>query len=728
MGKSYRAGKTVFGVVMTAVSLLGLFVSSSEAYFRPTNYRQFDHVPDEAAAVTIIGKEKDGYNSSLSDDAKWVAFDTIAALTPDDINDRADVYIRNLKTGRLLPASMGQHGESAVGLPKGICDGNLGTYSATGLSQDPAISGDGKYVVFASNALNLVPGDTNLSSDVFLYHLKTRSIERISVNSEEEQLDENDNGLPCSPSWSPAIDLHGAKVSFTSTAAEPSSGDGHVGADIFVRDVVEGTTKIVSAPVAGVDEDVVCLVDSVVSILCGDAASGNSAISSDGRFVAFDSGAGDLIEGDTNHVYDVFVRDLVKNTTERVSVGSSGNEVGAPRAFGVGTQDSMMLGNVWWADSEATGFAQHAISKDGRYVAFYSTADGLVPTDHYPAGGGSADIFVHDRQTKRTERVSVSFTGDDLGQVPTTSIPSISRDGRFVSFMAYNDVANSQYRSGMPTGLVTFVYDRWTGAQQMVARNVQSDNSEGCGGTFTESGATWTDSRNADISASGRYLSLSSCDADIQDYPGRSPSTKNRYSDRLLLADRGPIVGAGPGSGSSTDEGPPPPSGICVADICIPPSTPLSVDDRDVDAHERAADLLELRLAYRPEYGDLFVVQEVSRLAMMTQVESAGSVSPALIYGLRFSVGDTKYEVRESSLRGGSFVLLRCDAGPACSKIADLRGGYGTTGERLVFSLPLEELGLQDGGSLSDVEAFSALGGLQIGSLRVLDTISMSSN
>src|SRR5439155_408211 len=117
----------------------------------------------------------------------------------------------------------------------------------------------------------------------------------------------------------------------------------------------------------------------------GNGGSGGTAISTDGRFVAFSSYATNLVPGDTNGVADVFVHDRQVGTTGRVSVDSAGNEAHVYSARG---------GVGWRVDSAST-----AISADGRVVAFYSNASNLVP------GDSREDVFVHDRQTGITERV-----------------------------------------------------------------------------------------------------------------------------------------------------------------------------------------------------------------------------------------------------------------------------------------------------------------------------------
>src|SRR3954451_13493427 len=159
----------------------------------------------------------------------------------------------------------------------------------------------------------------------------------------------------------------------------------------------------------------------------GDGESALPSISAHGRYVAFVSAASNLVPNDTNGSncpgrfevcgFDVFVRDLKAGTTERVSVSSAGAQ---------GDGDSG-AGNF--------GTAGPAISADGRYVAFASVATDLVPGDT----NGRSDVFVRDRQTGTTERVSVSSSGQQAnfgggsGDIES-SAPAISADGRYVAF------------------------------------------------------------------------------------------------------------------------------------------------------------------------------------------------------------------------------------------------------------------------------------------------------
>src|SRR5439155_1267798 len=130
------------------------------------------------------------------------------------------------------------------------------------------------------------------------------------------------------------------------------------------------------------------------------------SISADGRFVAFGSIYSNLVPGDTNGVPDVFVRDRAAGKTERVSVASDGTQANGESAF----------------------YAPPSISADGRFVAFSSGSTNLVPGDT----NGWIDIFVRDRLAGATERVSVASGGAEAND--SSFNPAISGDGRFVAF------------------------------------------------------------------------------------------------------------------------------------------------------------------------------------------------------------------------------------------------------------------------------------------------------
>ena len=256
-------------------------------------------------------------------------------------------------------------------------------------------------MAFDSGASNLVPGDTNGECDIFVHDRQTGTTERVNVDSDgNEGNDQSDF---------PAISADGRYVAFWSRASNLVAGDTNEEYDVFLRDRQTGTTERVS-----VDSD-------------GNEANSRSlfsAISADGRYVAFASDASNLVAGDTNEEYDVFLRDRQTGTTERVSVDSGGSQ----------------------SDGRS---CTPRISADGRYVAFWSEASNLVAgdTNNFCGAEGDdncADVFVRDRQTGTTERVSVDSagnegSGDDLPSLIILILrnpgsPPVTADGRYVAF------------------------------------------------------------------------------------------------------------------------------------------------------------------------------------------------------------------------------------------------------------------------------------------------------
>jgi Tol biopolymer transport system component len=240
----------------------------------------------------------------------------------------------------------------------------------------------------------LVAGDNHGIPDVFVHDRQTGATERVSLDSTGTQA----NG------WSTysAISADGRSVAFRSSASNLVVDDTNDLDDIFVHDRQTGATERVSVDSTGAQANDYSLVP---------------AISADGRYVAFASFASNLVAGDNNGILDVFVNDRQTGATERVSVDSTG--------------------------AQANGWSDYtAISADGRYVAFGSIANNLVAGDT----NGPIDIFVHDRQTRATERVSVDSTGAQANDYSVD--PAISADGRSVAFgsIASNLVAGDTNR------------------------------------------------------------------------------------------------------------------------------------------------------------------------------------------------------------------------------------------------------------------------------------------
>jgi Ca2+-binding RTX toxin-like protein/archaellum component FlaF (FlaF/FlaG flagellin family)/gas vesicle protein len=304
-------------------------------------------------------------------------------------------------------------------------------------SYHPAISADGRYVAFYSDASNLVPGDTNNKYDIFVHDRQTGETTRVSVATDGTEGNEL--------SSSPTISADGRYVTFRSDADNLVPGDTNKNPNIFVHDRQTGETTRVSVAADGTE---------------GNGWSDYPAISADGRYVAFQSDADNLVPGDTNGKYDIFVHDRQTGETTRVSVATDGTQ-----------------GNGYYP----------AISADGRYVAFLSDASHLVPGDT----NGKDDIFVHDRQTGETTRVSVATDGTE-GRNNWSLAPAISADGRYVAFQSDADNLVPGDANGKSD---IFVHDRLTGETTRVS--VATDGTEG---------NNW--SKAPAISADGRYVAF----------------------------------------------------------------------------------------------------------------------------------------------------------------------------------------------------------------------------
>ncbi|MFO0982712.1 MAG: calcium-binding protein [Planctomycetota bacterium] len=306
-----------------------------------------------------------------------------------------------------------------------------------------AISADGRYIVFDSYATNLVPGDTNGVPDIFVNDRLTGETTRVSVSSSGSEQDRSLGDA--------AISADGRYVAFDSLATNLVPGDTNGLADVFVHDRLTGETTRVSVNSAGTE---------------GNDDSVGPAISADGRYVAFDSYATNLVPGDTNGAEDVFVHDLWTGVTTRVSVDSAGNE----------------------ANDESGSWYAPWLSPEGRYVAFESRATNLVPGDR----NHTVDIFLHDRVTGQTTLESVSSSGEE-GDWPS-EFPSLSADVRYVAFMSRS---TNLVPGDTNQAQDVFLHDRLTAQTTRV-----SVSSSGGQGNY--------DSWNPSISADGRYVAFHS--------------------------------------------------------------------------------------------------------------------------------------------------------------------------------------------------------------------------
>jgi len=319
----------------------------------------------------------------------------------------------------------------AQGTSRANVDG-AGNQALGKTSYPPRISADGRYVVFESIANGLVAGDSNGSNDVFVRDLQAGTTECVSLDT---------SGNPAGASFWGSISDDGRYVAFASNSQFLVASDQHFGTDCFVRDRQTGTTELASIDSGGNQfgdasyVPVISATGQFVALMRGDIvnlaqiwvrdrglatadlvsvdSNGTPAnngcwfpsISSDGRFVAWDSEAINLVAGDTNKVSDVFVHDRQTGATERASVDDAGVQ-GAAASSGA------------------------SLSADGRYVAFGSSAWNLVLGDT----NATSDVVLRDRQAGTNELVSRDASGT-LGNGPSFA-PSLSADARSVAFVS----------------------------------------------------------------------------------------------------------------------------------------------------------------------------------------------------------------------------------------------------------------------------------------------------
>ena len=346
-------------------------------------------------------------------------------LVPGDTNGRRDVFVRDLATGTTTLVSTGLNG-----LP------------ANNDSDDASISADGRYVAFGSLASNLVAGDTNSFSDVFLRDLETGTTTRLSVPPGGGQA--NGHSALGSPAM---ISANGRFVAFSSIAQNLAPGKPDFTREVYVADREAGTVVRASVPQGGGWEN---------------GASDAASVSNDG-VVAFQSAASNLVANDGNGARDVFLRDTSAGTTLLVSHAPTGETANGASSAGLPgitpdgahvvftsaasnlvSDDTNLAGDVFLYDRASDAFTlvstgdggspakgtstDPSVSDDGRWVAFASFAANLVPGDL----DGTTDIFVRDVRAGVTERASVTEAGDDPNGI--SQLPTISPDGAELAF------------------------------------------------------------------------------------------------------------------------------------------------------------------------------------------------------------------------------------------------------------------------------------------------------
>ncbi len=415
-----RAPGAARGVVR--LMALGFVLFGSAAWAAPGDTTRVS-IASDGTQANGSSSEVNGLPIAISADGRHAAFGSYASnLVAGDTNGFRDVFVHDRQTGETTRVSVASDGTQA-----------------NSDASDPVISADGQIVAFWSQATNLVAGDTNGYADVFVHDRSTGETTRVSVAS--------GGGEANSSSGSMSLSGSGRYIAFSTSASNLVSGDSNNTTDVFVHDRATGQTTRVSVASSGAQ--------------ASGGVSDLAAITSDGRFVAFRSGASNLVSGDTNGRGDIFVHDRQTGETSRVSVASDGTQGNGNSAFPAISADgryvafgsdasNLVVGDtnggfdvflhdrqtgattrVNVASDGTQASADYAtrvtISGDGRFVGFASSANNLVSDD-----AGFSDSFVHDQVTGETTRVSVVSGGAQAnGQ---SWVPGIDADGSVVAF------------------------------------------------------------------------------------------------------------------------------------------------------------------------------------------------------------------------------------------------------------------------------------------------------
>ena len=448
-----KTARKFIALAFWAIGLAMLTFATGEysAYQRPGR--------TERVSVSSDGDEVTGFGDFISDyphisaDGRYVVFDSIATnLVPNDTNGFSDAFLHDHVTGKTTQVSVSPDGVAGnqATFAQGISgDGRyvvmesyasnfvpndesgrdvfvrdnvtgemtmvskpVGGGSANNDSFGGAISRDGRFVAFESDASNLVPNDTNGASDVFVFDRQSGTLSLVSMDGAGNQ----SNAF----SGYPSLSADGRYVTFNSRGTNmPGNPTGLY--QVYRRDRVTGEVVLVSVPAGGGSAN-------------GSSFGGH--ISLDGNLVAFDSDASNLVPQDDNSASDVFVRDIAKATTVRVSVDSAGVEGNGFSSFG-------------------------RISGDGRIVTFQSDTTNLMPNDT----NNGRDIFAHNLESGATEFVSTASDGSlSIFPPPPPDFinqevwhPAISDDARFIT---YDSTASNMVPNDSNGGSDIFVRDR----------------------------------------------------------------------------------------------------------------------------------------------------------------------------------------------------------------------------------------------------------------------------
>jgi hypothetical protein len=432
---------------------------------------------------------------SASDDGRFVAFQSTSNLATVNLpggfapSPKRNVYVRDMQTGSVTLVSINSAGNAP---------GN-------GDSVEPMISADGRYVVYTSASTDLVAGSS--SSGVFVYNLQAGVNKRVN------------NAPGGSERAFPFISPNGRTIVYQAGAS-----------DILAYDVETGTTELVTPAHTGGASNGASTLPHRIQGMAGWVRIDRSrkVFSDDGRFVVFTSSATNLVaQPDNNNASDIFVRDLQNDTTTLVSFNSAGTNTGGGASFwpaissdgklvafssragdlvagtppgdfelfvrdlAAGTTELASVRTAPPVSETSVDSSNPSFSRDGRYLAFQSTAKDIVPNDN----NFGSDIFVRDLQNDTTTLVSVNSAGTAPGDRRSTE-PQISADGRFVAFESNAsdlDAGVTKRAFGEPIKFILDVYvrDLQAGATRLLSIDTSgttSSNNYSYGASITAAG------------------------------------------------------------------------------------------------------------------------------------------------------------------------------------------------------------------------------------------------
>lgn len=447
---------------------------------------------DSGNIVGGFGNDAGSQNPMISRNGNAIAFISPSSnLVTDDTNNAIDIFVRNLTTNQTVLVSRSSSGEV----------GNAASGNAS-------LNADGTRIAFTSVATNLVNGDTNNQQDVFVRDISTNTtflISRTPTGGVGNNASGTIVGSIGALTSVPIISNDGSTVTFVSLATDLTAEDTNALFDGFIVPIAAGNATLISR--RDNDPNLVSRTGS------GSSTVGANSVSEDGRFIVFTSAAPEIVEGDTNGVSDVFLRDRQTGRNTLISRGSaiangaSGNAIISANgdyivftsaASNLVTGDNNNRSDLFWVNRRTgeirlvtpganASSANPVISANGLIVAFTSTASN-------PAE--SQDVFVWNSADNSIVQIS---RGEGVSEQPV-----MSEDGRYVAFISTASNLVAEDTNGQRD---VFVWDRNTNALTLVSRSTNGALSDG-------------DSSEVSISSNGRKIAFTSTASNLTDNPG----------------------------------------------------------------------------------------------------------------------------------------------------------------------------------------------------------------